>query len=57
MSELEKWLNKKMIAEHLCVTIRTVERWHELGLPFRRVGGVNRYRRSEVDAWVDALSG
>ncbi len=52
MTVPERWLSKKMIAEYLGVTVRTVERWQHAGLPHRRVGGVNRYRASEVDSWM-----
>lgn len=46
---VEPWLTKRQIATHLAVSVRTVER---LRLPCQRVGGQNRYRVSEVDAFL-----
>lgn len=43
----EPWLTKQELARELRVSVRTVTR---LGLPHLRVGGQNRYRRSEVEA-------
>ena len=48
----EPWLSKAQVAAHLGASMRTVNRWQHEGLPFRRIGGVNRYRVSEVEAWV-----
>lgn len=46
---VEPWLSKRQIAAHLAVSVRTVER---LRLPYQRVGGQNRYRVSEVEAFL-----
>jgi excisionase family DNA binding protein len=43
----EPWLTKSELARELRVSVRTVTR---LDLPHLRVGGQNRYRRSEVEA-------
>jgi len=45
----EPWLTKAEIAAALKVSVRTVERCH---LPAMRVGGQNRYRRSEVERFL-----
>lgn len=45
----EPWLTKAEIAADLKVSVRTVERY---GLPAMRVGGQNRYRRSEVERFL-----
>jgi excisionase family DNA binding protein len=45
----ESWLTKAEIAAELKVSVRTVERYH---LPAMRVGGQNRYRRSEVERFL-----
>ena len=47
----EPWLTKDEIAADLKVSKRTVER---LRLPAQRVGGQNRYRRSEVERFLRA---
>lgn len=49
MSEL--WLTKQELAQWLRVSVRTVDR---LDLPYTRVGGQNRYMRSEVMAELRA---
>lgn len=52
-SELgERWLTKRELAEYLRVTPRFIELQQHLGLPVLRIGAVNRYRISEVEAWV-----
>jgi excisionase family DNA binding protein len=43
----EPWLTKAEVARELRISVRTVTR---LNLPHLRVGGQNRYRRSEVEA-------
>ena len=47
--EREPWLTKRELALELRCSIRTVERLH---LPAMRVGGQNRYRVSEVEAYL-----
>jgi hypothetical protein len=42
----EPWLTKRELAAELKVSVRTIER---LRLPATRVGGQNRYLRSEVE--------
>lgn len=50
----EPWLSKREAAAHLSVTTRCLTNWQrDRGLPFRQVGGVNLYRRSELDEWVE----
>jgi excisionase family DNA binding protein len=46
---MEPWLTKRELADALSVSPRTVER---LRLPAMRVGGQNRYRLSEVEAYL-----
>jgi hypothetical protein len=48
----EKWLTKQQLAAHLQVTSRWIESQQPLGLPHLRMGGVNRYVVSEVEAWL-----
>lgn len=47
--ESEPWLTKREPADRLRCSRRTIER---LGLPAMRVGGQNRYRLSEVEAYL-----
>jgi hypothetical protein len=48
----EKWLTKQQLAAHLQVTPRWIESQQPLGLPHLRMGGINRYFVSEVEAWL-----
>lgn len=48
-SMAEAWLTKRELATELKISTRTIER---LRLPAMRVGGQNRYRRSEVEAFL-----
>jgi hypothetical protein len=48
----EKWLTKRELAAYLRVTPRFIELQQHLGLPVLRIGAVNRYRISEVEAWL-----
>jgi phage terminase Nu1 subunit (DNA packaging protein) len=48
----EPWVNKRQIAAHLGVSIRFIETQHNLGLPVLRMGTINRYHVSEVEAWM-----
>ena len=50
-SENERWITKQQLAEHLLVTPRWIELQQHAGLPHLRMGGVVRYRISEVEAW------
>lgn len=45
--ELEPWLTKRELAAALKVSVRTIERHR---FPCMRVGGQNRYLRSECEA-------
>lgn len=48
----EPWITKQQLAGHLSVTQRWIELQQHLGLPYLRMGGINRYRLSEVEAWI-----
>lgn len=48
----EPWLTKQQLAEHLAVSDRWIEMQQHVGLPYLRMGGLNRYRVSEVEAWI-----
>ncbi len=48
----ERWVTKQQLAAHLGVTPRWIEYQQRLGLPYLRMGGMNRYRVSEVEAWL-----
>ncbi len=48
----EQWVTKQQLADHLQVTRRWIEYQQPHGLPHLRLGGINRYRLSEVEAWL-----
>ena len=48
----EPWVTKRHLADHLSVTPRWIELQQPLGLPHLPTGGMNRYRISEVEAWL-----
>jgi hypothetical protein len=50
--ENERWITKQQLADHLLVTPRWIELQQHVGLPCLRVGGLVRYRISEVEAWL-----
>jgi excisionase family DNA binding protein len=51
----EELLTQRQLAEELQVSLRTLERWRQEGTgpAFIRVGRSPRYRRSDIDAWLD----
>lgn len=50
--QLEPWVGRATVAQHLCVSVKTVDRLVRQGLPSVKCGGLRRFRLSEVDAWV-----
>jgi hypothetical protein len=49
---VEPWVTKQTLAEHLLVTRRWIEQQQHHGLPYLRMGSMNRYRISEVEEWL-----
>ena len=50
--EGEDWITKRELAGYLKMTTRWIEQQQHLGLPVLRLGAANRYRVSEVEAWL-----
>jgi hypothetical protein len=48
----EPWLTKPQLAEHLAVSDRWIEMQQRVGLPTCAWAASNRYRVSEVEAWI-----
>jgi len=49
----EPWLTKRHLADYLAVSGRWIELHQQRrGLPYLRMGGINRYRISQVEAWL-----
>jgi excisionase family DNA binding protein len=51
----EKLLTQQQLAEELQVSLRTLVRWRQEGTGpvFIRVGRSPRYRRADIDAWLE----
>ena len=49
-------LDSKELAAELKIPLRTLDQWSYAGVgpAFLKVGRHRRYRRSDVDAWLDA---
>lgn len=53
MATEEPWVGITAVAAHLGVGKDTIYRWIDTqGLPAHRVGGLFRFRLSQVDEWV-----
>jgi len=54
MNEInEKWLSMKEIAEHLGISRDTALTWiNKKNMPAHKVGGLWKFKASEVDEWV-----
>ena len=51
----EPWVTAEQAAQHLGVVKDTVYRWRERkGLPAHKIGGLWKFKLSEVDDWVRA---
>jgi len=51
----DRWISIKEIAEHLGVSKDTIYRWlSERSMPGHRIGKLWKFKRSEVDRWVEA---
>jgi excisionase family DNA binding protein len=48
-------LTQQQLADELQVSVRTLERWRQEGTgpAFIQVGRAPRYRRADVDAWLE----
>lgn len=52
----EQLLDEKQAAQHLTVSPGTLAVWRCTGrysLPFLKIGRMVRYRRSDLDAWIE----
>ena len=50
----ERWISVDDVAEYLGIKRFTVYKWvQRLGLPARKIGRLLKFRRSEIDNWVE----
>jgi len=56
MSEVEdRWLSVDEITRHLGVSSDTIYRWiARFGMPAHRMGRLWKFKKYQVDAWVEA---
>jgi PTS system nitrogen regulatory IIA component len=51
----DKLMSVQELAEYLNVNISTVYAWSQQGqIPAMKIGTMWRYRRSEIEAWLDS---
>jgi len=52
----ERWLSVDEVAEYLGIKRGTVYKWVErYGLPVRKIGRLLKFRKSEIDEWLDGF--
>jgi excisionase family DNA binding protein len=51
----QELLTQQQLAHELQVSLRTLERWRQEGTgpAFIRIGRFPRYRRADIDAWLE----
>jgi len=51
----EQLLTAEQVAEWLQISPRSLERWRDArkGPQFRKIGGLIRYTRKDVELWID----
>ena len=52
ISQLEPYLDKRELAAHYGVGVRTVERWLQEGMHSAKIVGKRKFRLSVVDPWL-----
>jgi excisionase family DNA binding protein len=57
-SKTDEWVNIQQLAEELEIAARTIYNWRVLGKGPKgyKIGSAVRFRRSDVDAWLDTLA-
>lgn len=53
--ELEKWLDKHGLSEHLGCGIRWIEHRVSEGMPSAIIAGRRKFRASEVELWLERM--
>lgn len=53
---LAEFLNERQVADLLCQSVRTIQKWRVTGAgpAFYKLGRSVRYRRAEVIAWAES---
>ena len=50
---MEELLTVEEVCELLKISRRTLERWREKGLPFTKLGAVVRFKKADIEDWVN----
>ena len=50
---LEKWLDKRGLAEHYSCGVRWIEQRVAEGMPSEMIAGKRKFRVSETDPWLE----
>jgi excisionase family DNA binding protein len=50
----DRWLSIHEICEHLGVSSDTVYKWIKQGMPAHRMGRLWKFKKDQVDSWVEA---
>lgn len=53
VTQLEKWMTKAELAEHLGCGVRWIEMRTAEGMPSAVIAGRRKYRASEVEPWLE----
>lgn len=53
VTELDRWLTKRDLAEYLGCSTRSVERCMAEEMPHRHILGAAKFRLSEVETWLE----
>lgn len=54
VAQLERWLDKPGLAEHLSCSVRWIERRMEDGMPHTHIAGRAKFKVSEVEPWLES---
>ena len=49
----DRWLSMKEICEYLGVSHDTISRWIAKDMPALKMGGIWRFKRTQVDKWLE----
>jgi excisionase family DNA binding protein len=50
---MKRWLSIKAAAEQMDVSVSTIKRWLDRGLPSRKKGRIVRIRAADLDAYMN----
>ena len=54
LTDIEPWLDKRALAEHLSCSIRSIQTALADGMPHTIIFGRVKFRVSEVEPWLEA---